>query len=80
MPFRPGSYLVISHPASDIQATAATKAVRRYNKTVSGDPIQMPSLRKVLYRAMGAWRASPSRSSAAEPLPGQLVAAANHTL
>ena len=31
----PGSYLVISHPASDIQATAAAKAVRRYNQMVS---------------------------------------------
>ena len=30
-----GSYLVVSHPASDIQATAAAEAARRYNQMVS---------------------------------------------
>jgi len=30
-----GSYVVISHPASDIQAAAAAKAMRRYNQLVS---------------------------------------------
>ena len=30
-----GSYLVISHPAKDIQAVAAAKAVKRYNHLVS---------------------------------------------
>ena len=30
-----GSYLVVSHPAKDIQADAAAEAVRRYNELVS---------------------------------------------
>jgi hypothetical protein len=30
-----GSYLVISHPAKDIQAAAAADAVKRYNQLVS---------------------------------------------
>jgi len=31
----PGSYLVLSQPASDLDATAGAKAVRRYNETVA---------------------------------------------
>jgi hypothetical protein len=30
-----GSYLVVSHPARDIQPDAAAEAVRRYNELVS---------------------------------------------